>query len=76
MDKVQKTTFTDRLRVFGNKVLRRIFGHKREKVTECWRKMHNEKLHNWFSSPVTIKIIKSRRMRLGNASSIDGRHKK
>jgi hypothetical protein len=38
----------DKLRVFGNKVLRRIFGLKRDGVTEGWRKLHNEELHIFF----------------------------
>jgi hypothetical protein len=52
-----------RLRVFENRVLRRRFGPKRDVVTENWRKMHNEELHNLYSSPSIIRIIKSRRMR-------------
>jgi hypothetical protein len=53
-----------RLRVFENKVLRRIFGPTRDEVTGSWRKLHNEELHNLYSSPSIIRIIKSRRMRL------------
>jgi hypothetical protein len=49
--------------VFENRVLRRIFGPKRDGVTGGWRKLHNEELHNLYSSPSAIKIIKSRRMR-------------
>jgi hypothetical protein len=49
--------------VFENRVLRRIFGPKREEVTEGWRKLHNEELHNLYSSPRIIRMIKSRRMR-------------
>jgi hypothetical protein len=49
--------------VFENRVLRRIFGPKRDGVTGRWRKLYNEKLHNLYSSPSKIKIIKSRRMR-------------
>jgi hypothetical protein len=49
--------------VFENKVLRRIFGPKRDDVTEGWRKLHNEELHDLYSSPSIIKIIKSRRIR-------------
>jgi hypothetical protein len=45
------------------RLLRRIFGPKREEVTGGWRKMHNEGLHNLYSSPTIIRIIKSRRMR-------------
>jgi hypothetical protein len=47
--------------VFKNKVLRRIFGHKSYEVTGEWRKLHNGKLHNLYSSPDIIKQIKSRR---------------
>jgi hypothetical protein len=44
-------------------VLRRIFGPKRDEVTGGWRKLHNEELHNLYSSPSIIRIIKSKRMR-------------
>jgi hypothetical protein len=49
--------------VFENRVLRRIFGPKRDEVTRDWRKLHNEKLHNLYSSPDIIRMIKSRGMR-------------
>jgi hypothetical protein len=49
--------------VFENRVLRRIFGPKRDTVTGEWRKLHNEKLHILYSSPNIIRQIKSRRMR-------------
>jgi hypothetical protein len=49
--------------VFENRVLRRIFGPKREEVTEEWRKLHNEELRNLYSSPSIIRMIKSRRIR-------------
>jgi hypothetical protein len=52
-----------RRRVFKNKVLRRIFGPKRDEVTERWRKLHIEKLPDLYSSPSIIRTIKSRRMR-------------
>jgi hypothetical protein len=52
-----------RLNVFENRVLRRIFGQKRDEVTGGWRKLHNEELHNLYSSPSIIRMIKSRRMR-------------
>jgi hypothetical protein len=52
-----------RLRVFENRVLRRIFGPKRDEVTGEWRKLHNEELHNLYSSPDIIRQVKSRRMR-------------
>jgi hypothetical protein len=51
------------LRVIENRVLRRIFGPKRDGVTGGWRKLHNEELHNSYSSPSIIQFIKSRRMR-------------
>jgi hypothetical protein len=44
-------------------VLRRIFGPKRDEVTGDWRKLHNEELHNLYSSPNVIRMIKSRRVR-------------
>jgi hypothetical protein len=47
------------LRVFENRVLRRIFGPKRDEVTGEWRKLHNEKLRDLYSSPSIIRIIKS-----------------
>jgi hypothetical protein len=49
--------------VFGNRVLKRIFGPKEDIVTAEWRKMHSEELHNLYSAPNIIKQIKSRRMR-------------
>jgi hypothetical protein len=52
-----------RLRVFENRVLRGIFGPKRDEVTGEWKKLHNEELHDLYSSPSIVRIIKSRRMR-------------
>jgi hypothetical protein len=49
--------------VFENRMQRRIFGPKRDEVTREWRKLHNEELRDFCSSPSTIRIIKSRRMR-------------
>jgi hypothetical protein len=49
--------------VFENRVLRRIFGQKKHEVAEGWRKLHNGELHNLYSSPNIIRMIKSRRMR-------------
>jgi hypothetical protein len=52
-----------RLRVFENRVLRRIFGPKRDEVMGEWRKLHSEELHNLYSYPDIIRQVKSRRMR-------------
>jgi hypothetical protein len=52
-----------RLRVFEKRVLRRIFGPKRDGITGCWRKLHNEELHNLYSSQSIIRMTKSMRMR-------------
>jgi hypothetical protein len=52
-----------RLRVFENRVLRGIFGPKRDEVIGSWRKLHNKELHNLYCLPSIIRMIKSRRMR-------------
>jgi hypothetical protein len=52
-----------RLRVFENRVLRRLFGPKRNGVTGEWRKLHNKELNNLYSSPNIVRVMKSRRMR-------------
>jgi hypothetical protein len=49
--------------MFENRAPRRIFDPKRDAVTGDWRKLHNEELHNLYSSPNIIRMIKSRRMR-------------
>jgi hypothetical protein len=49
--------------VFENRVLRRIFGPKRDEVTEEWRRLHNKELYALYSSPNIIRVIKSRRLR-------------
>jgi hypothetical protein len=51
-----------RLRVFENRMLRRILGPKMKEVTGDWRKLHNEELHNLYPSLSIIRMIKSRRM--------------
>jgi hypothetical protein len=51
-----------RLRVFENRVLRGIYEPKRDEVTGVWRKLHNEELHNLYSSPSIIRMITSSRM--------------
>ncbi|KAJ4448654.1 hypothetical protein ANN_00044 [Periplaneta americana] len=65
-----------RLRVFENKVLRKIFGAKKDEVTGEWRKLHNTELHALYSSPDIIRNIKSRRFEMGRACSTYGRIQK
>jgi hypothetical protein len=63
-----------RLRVFENRVLRRIFGPKKDEVTRSWRKLHNEELLDLYSSPSIIRIIKLRRMRCaGHVARVEKR---
>ena len=50
-------------RVFENRVLRRLFGPKRDEVTGVWRKLHNEELRDLYSLPNIVRVVKSRRMR-------------
>jgi hypothetical protein len=49
--------------VFENRVLRRIFGPKREEVAGGWRRLHNEELHNLYASPSIVRVVKSKSMR-------------
>jgi hypothetical protein len=52
-----------RLRVLENRVLRRVFGPKRDEMTGDWKKLHNEELNDLYSLPNIVRVIKSRRMR-------------
>ena len=52
-----------RLKLFENRLLRRIFGPKRDDVRGEWRKLHNEELNDLYCSPNIVRVIKSRRMR-------------
>jgi hypothetical protein len=61
-----------RLRVFQNRVLRRIFGPKRDEVTRKWRKLHNEELNDLCSLPNIVRVIKSRRMRWAGHVALTG----
>jgi hypothetical protein len=65
-----------RLRVFENRVLRRIFGPKRDEAIGDWKKLHNEELHSLYSSPNIIRMITSRRMRWGRHVECMGRRGK
>jgi hypothetical protein len=57
-------TIARRLRMFENRVLRKVFGPKRDEVTGEWRKLHNKELNDLYSSPNIVRVVKSRRMRL------------
>jgi hypothetical protein len=62
------------LRVFENRLLRRIFGPKRDVVTGKWRKLHNEELNYLYCSPNIVQVIKSRRLRwAGNVAHMGER---
>ena len=61
-----------RLRVFENRVLRRVFGPKRGEVTGEWRKLHNEELSDLYSLPSIVRMVKSRRMRWAGEWHVQG----
>jgi hypothetical protein len=62
----------NRMGMFEDRVLRRIFGPKKDEVTEDWSKLHNEELYRLYFSPNIIRMIKSRRMRLaGHVGRMD-----
>jgi hypothetical protein len=64
-----------RLKVFENRVLRRVFGPKRDEVTRKWRQLHNEELNVMYSLPNIVRVVKSRRMRWAGhvARMVEGR---
>ena len=64
-----------RLRVFENRVLRRIFGPERDEVTGEWKKLLNEELNNLYSLPNIVRVIKSRRIMGGACSAYGGGEK-
>jgi hypothetical protein len=59
-------------RVFENRVLSRIFGPKRDEVTGEWRKLHNEELHDLYSSPTILRVTKYEKNEMVGACSTDG----
>jgi hypothetical protein len=61
-----------RVRVFENRVLRRIFGSKRDDVTREWRKLHNEKLNGLYSLSNNVRVIKIEKIEMGGACSTYG----
>jgi hypothetical protein len=65
-----------RLRVIENRVLRRIFGPRRDEVMGEWRKLHNGELHNLYSSTDIIRHIKSRRMKWAGHVACMGKNRK
>ena len=61
------------IRVFGSRVLRRIFGPRRDEVTGEWRKVHNEELNDLYSSPNIVRVIKkSRKIRWAGHAALMG----
>ena len=65
------------MRVFGNRVMGRIFGSKRDEVTRVWRKVHNEELHDLYCSPNIVRVITSIRMRgAGHVARMGGEERR
>ena len=64
-----------KLRVFENRVLRKIFGRRRDEVKGEWRRLHNEELNDLYSSPNFVRVIKSRRMRWAGHVALMGEEK-
>jgi hypothetical protein len=63
-----------RLRLFENRVLRSIFGPKREEVAGGWRRLHNENIHDLYAAPNIVSVIESRRInKMGGACSTHGK---
>jgi len=60
---INRTQYNRILRVFENRVLRRIFGAKRDEVRGEWRKLHNEELNDLYCSPNIVRVINSRKKR-------------
>jgi hypothetical protein len=58
--------------VFENRMLRRLYGPKRDEIIGAGRKLHNEELHNWYSSPSIIRMFKSKRMRWAGHVALTG----
>ena len=60
--------------MFENRVLRRVFGPKRDEVTGKWRRLHNEELYDLYPSPNIVRVMKSRRLRWrGHVAGMGGR---
>jgi hypothetical protein len=57
-----------KLRMFEKRILRRIFGPKREEVAGGWRRLHNEEFHNLYTSPNIVRVIRTRMRRAGHAA--------
>jgi len=64
-----------RLRLFENRVLRRIFGPKREEVTREWRKLNNEEFNDLYSSPIIVRVIKIEKNEMGGSCSAYGKRR-